>query len=198
MQTRKFKVLAGVVALMLPCVTLVACGHGKSANSADKASREMPEGAEWKGVYYSQIYGNLHVVDDGGTIKGNWRTAAGEAWGELHGKADGSVLHYEWVEHRIGMVGPSADRHGKGYFVYSRPAKTGAKDPDEIHGQWGLGENESGNKWDAVKQTNVEPDPKSVMPDEVERGQGVAGGGWDAEGGSGSDSDKDKDKDSDK
>jgi len=197
MQTRKFRVLAGVVALMLPCVTLVACGHGKSANSADKASREMPEGAEWKGVYYSQIYGNLHIVDDDGTLKGNWRTAAGEAWGELHGKADGALLHYEWVEHRIGMVGPSADRRGKGYFVYSRPAKAGIKDPDEIHGQWGLGDAESGNKWDAVKQTNMEPDPKSVMPDEVERGQGVAGGGWDAEGSSGSDSDKDKDKDKD-
>ena len=86
MQTHKIKVLAGIVALMLPCAALVACNHGKSANSADKLSHEMPEGAEWKGVYYSQIYGNLHVVDDGGSLKGAWRTTAGEAWGELRGK----------------------------------------------------------------------------------------------------------------
>jgi hypothetical protein len=184
------KVLAGVVALMLPCVTLVACGHGKSANSADKASHEMPEGAEWKGVYYSQIYGNLHVIEDGGSITGSWRTAAGEAWGELHGKAEGNILRYEWTEHRIGMVGPSGERRGKGYFAYIRPENKGAKDPDQIHGQWGLGENASGNKWDAVKQNNMEPDPKSVMPDEVERGQGASSGGWDESGASGSDSEK--------
>jgi len=179
MQTRKFMIFAGVVALMLPCVTLVACGPGKPANSADMANKEMPEGASWKGVYYSQIYGNLHLVDDGDSIKGAWRTAAGEAWGELTGKSDGAVLKYEWTEHRIGMVGPSADKKGKGYFVYSRPNRGNAKDPDEIKGQWGLGKNETGNKWEAIKQTNVEPDPKSVMPDEVERGAGVSGGGWD-------------------
>jgi hypothetical protein len=182
MQTRKFTVLAGVLALALPCATLVAC-HGKSANSADKVSHEMPEGAEWKGVYYSQIYGNLHLVDDGGELKGAWRTAAGEAWGEMHGKADGALFKYDWVEHKIGMVGPSADRKGKGYFVYTRVRKEGSRDPDEIHGQWGLGENSTGNKWDAIKQVNVEPDLKSVTPDEVERGPAITGGGWDEGGG---------------
>ncbi len=178
MQTRKIAMLAGVLALALPCATLVAC-KGKSADSADKVSREMPEGAEWKGVYYSQIYGNLHLMEDGGEIKGAWRTTAGEAWGELHGKTDGALLKYDWVEHKIGMVGPSAERKGKGYFVYTRVRKEGSRDPDEIHGQWGLGENSTGNKWDAVKQTNMEPDLKSVMPDEVERGPAVTSGGWD-------------------
>jgi hypothetical protein len=183
MQTRKFTVFAGVLALALPCAALVAC-HGKSANSADKISREMPEGAEWKGVYFSQIYGNLHLVEADGELKGAWRTAAGEGWGELHGKAEGALFKYEWVEHKIGMVGPSADRKGKGYFVYTRPEKgTSGKDPDEIKGQWGLGDKSSGNKWDAIKQTNVDPDPKSVMPDEVERGPAINGGGWDEGGG---------------
>lgn len=194
MQTRKFKVFAGVVALMLPCVALVACNKGKSADSANSVSKEMPEGASWKGVYYSQVYGNLHLVEDGDSIKGAWRTTAGEAWGELQGKADGALLKYEWVEHRIGMVGPSADKKGKGYFVYLRPNKGTGKDPDEIKGQWGLGDSESGNKWEAVKQTNVEPDPKAVMPDEVERGApSVSGGGWDE--GSGAEGEKgDSDK----
>jgi len=179
MQTRKFKIFAGVVALMLPCAALVACNKGKSADSANSVSKEMPEGASWKGVYYSQVYGNLHLIEDGDGIKGSWRTTAGESWGELEGKADGALFKYTWTEHRIGMVGPSADKKGHGYFVYSRPDKGTGKDPDEIHGQWGLGDSQSGNKWDAIKQTNVEPDPKSVMPDEVERGAGVSGGGWD-------------------
>ncbi len=197
MQTRKIAMLAGVLALALPCVTLVAC-HGKSANSADKASREMPEGAEWKGVYYSQIYGNLHLINgDSGELKGAWRTSAGEAWGELHGKSEGSVFKYEWIEHKIGMVGPSAIRTGKGYFVYTRPENRGSKDPDEIHGQWGLGNNSNGNKWDAIKQTNLEPDPKSVMPDEVERGPAINGGGWDEGGGESGGAEGEKKKDSD-
>jgi hypothetical protein len=195
MQTGKFKILATIMALTLPCAALVACKGGKSANSADKMSHEMPEGAEWKGVYYSQTYGNLNLVEDGGEIKGAWRTTAGEAWGELHGKADGALLKFEWVEHRIGMVGPSANKKGKGYFVYVRPHRE-TKDPDEIHGQWGLGDSESGNKWDATKQTNLEPDLKSVMPDEVERGSPVvSGGGWDES--SGSEGEK-KDDDSEK
>jgi hypothetical protein len=194
MQTRKIAMLAGVLALALPCATLVAC-HGKSANSADKVSREMPEGAEWKGVYYSQVYGNLHLINaDSGELKGAWRTTAGEAWGELHGKAEGSILKYEWIEHKIGMVGPSATRSGHGYFVYTRPKGGGQKDPDEIHGQWGLGDNSNGNKWDAIKQTNLEPDPKSVMPDEVERGPAITGGDWDGESGAG---EGEKKKDSD-
>ncbi len=194
MQTRKLKVFAGVIALVLPCATLVACNKGKAADSANSVSKEMPEGASWKGVYYSQTFGNLHLVEDGDSIKGAWRTASGEAWGELEGKTDGALLKYHWVEHRIGMVGPSADKKGKGYFVYMRPNRGGSgKDPDEIKGQWGLGDNEAGNKWEAIKQTNVEPDPKSVMPDEVERGAGVSGGGWDE--GSGAEGEKgDSDK----
>jgi len=189
MQTRKFKVIAGVIALMLPCAALVACGHGKPANSVDSMSKEMPEGATWRGVYYSQVYGNLNLVEEGDEVKGAWRTTAGEAWGELHGKADGALLKYQWTEHRIGMVGPSADKRGKGYFVYIRPGSD-TKDPDQIKGQWGLGDNESGNKWEAVKQTNVEPDLKSVMPDEVERGAAVTSGGWD-EGSGSEEGDKD-------
>lgn len=178
MLTRKISVFASLLALAVPCTTLVAC-HGKPVNSADTIKKEMPEGGQWRGVYYSPIYGNLHLKDEGDELKGAWRTTAGEAWGELTGKADGGVLRYEWTEHKIGMVGPSATRSGKGYFVYSRPKNEGTKDPDEIRGEWGLGANNTGNKWDAVKQTNVEPDPKSVMPDEVERGPAVTGGDWD-------------------
>ena len=46
-----------------------------------------------------------------------------------------------------------------------------------IKGEWGLGNDETGMKWEGVKQLNRKPDPNSVLPDELEgRGQG---GGWD-------------------
>jgi hypothetical protein len=142
---------------------------------ANVKAGEMPEGATWTGVYYSQTYGNLHLIEEGGSVSGKWRTTNGDAWGELAGEADGDLLRYEWIEHKIGMVGPSASSKGKGYFKYV-PSENGV-DPDEIKGEWGLGEKEAGNTWDAVKQRNVQPDPSSVAPDELERrGQG---GGWD-------------------
>ncbi|HMA91533.1 MAG TPA: hypothetical protein VKP30_02560 [Polyangiaceae bacterium] len=196
MTSRTLKRIALVLGLMLvPAAATVGCGGGKPKTPVLTAG-EMPEGATWKGVYYSPIYGNLHLVEDGGEIKGAWRTVAGDSWGELTGKADGNLLRYEWVEHRIGMVGPSADRTGHGYFKYSRKATEGIKEPDQIQGEWGLAESETGNVWKATRQTNMEPEPKSVKPDEVESAGSVQAGGWDSGSGKGSD-DKDKDKDKD-
>ncbi len=184
-----------VCSLMMPLVGSLGCSGGGAKAPVIKAG-EMPEGAVWKGVYYSQIYGNLHLVEDGGEIKGAWRTVAGDSWGELTGKAEGNLLRFEWVEHRIGMVGPSADRTGHGYFKYLRKRVEGTKDPDEIQGEWGLGASETGNVWKATRQTNLEPEPKSVKPDEVESAGSVQAGGWDSSpGAKGSDKDKSKDED---
>lgn len=179
MLTRKYNHLTLLLTLTMASLPLLSCGPHNSANSANLASHQMPEGAEWKGVYYSQVYGNLHLVEEGGGIKGKWRTTAGEAWGELEGKTQGDLLHYSWTERKIGEVGPFAERHGKGYFRYVRPPHKAVKDPDELHGQWGLGDNDTGNRWDATKQRNMEPDMKSITPDEVERGPAIAGGDWD-------------------
>ena len=139
----------------------------------------MPDGADWRGVYFSKIYGTLHLVTEGDSVTGKWRTTSGDAWGELWGKADGDVLRFEWKQHKIGMVGPAATSKGRGYFRYVRPAN--GVDPDEIHGEWGLNEESTGNPWEAVRQIRKEPDPDSVVPDEVEsRVQG--GGEWDSSG----------------
>ena len=158
-------------------LTVVGCG--KPPENPNLRPGEMPIGSEWQGVYYSPTYGNLHLVEDGDNIAGKWRTTGGEAWGELNGKATGNLLRYEWTEHKIGLVGPSATSKGKGYFKYSKPDNG---DPDEIHGEWGLNESETGNPWTAVKQRNVKPNPESVMPDEVEGH--ISGGDWDNESGS--------------
>jgi len=196
MTSRTVKRIALVLGMMfVPVTGAVGCGPSKPKTPVI-APGEMPEGAKWRGVYYSQIFGNLHLVENGGEISGAWRTVAGDAWGELTGKAEGNLLRYEWVEHRIGMVGPSADRTGHGYFKYVRKAKEGSKDPDQIEGEWGLGDSETGNSWKATVQVNMEPEPKSVKPDEVESAGTVQAGGWDS-GSGGGDKDKDKDKDKD-
>jgi hypothetical protein len=180
---------------MMPVAGAVGCG-GKGPQTVNLAPGEMPEGSVWKGVYYSTLYGYLHLEERDGDMKGAWRTVAGDAWGEMTGKAEGDVFRFEWTEHRIGMVGPSAVRTGHGYFRYKKTATADVKSADEIHGEWGLGEKESGNSWKATKQTNMEPDLKSVKPDEVESAGTVQAGGWDD--GAGGEKDKDKGKDKDK
>ncbi len=167
--------VAFVVTLALSIGPLPACGGGnKNAKMAQVKAGDMPVGGDWTGVFYSQVYGYLHLVKEGDTISGKWRTTAGDAWGEMSGKVTGNLFKYEWTEHKIGMVGPSATSSGRGYFVYTEPKEGEAH---VIKGEWGLGNDETGQSWEAVKQQNMKPDPDSVIPDEVER-RGV-GGGWD-------------------
>jgi hypothetical protein len=116
------------------------------------------------------------VVKEGSAVSGAWRNAAGDKWGLLHGEATGNILHYEWEETTIGMVGPSAKKKGRGYFQYVRPK--GDNVNDEIHGEWGLGNEVTGVVWTAIKQRNAKPDLKSVVPDEAEK-QGEGNSNWD-------------------
>ncbi len=161
-------------ALLLPMTSLVACGPKSDPKTASVKAHAMPPEGEWEGVYYSQTYGMLHLTKQGTTITGAWRTTAGDKWGELFGEVDGDVLRYSWKEHKIGQIGPNATTEGKGYFRYTVPK---GNEAHEIQGEWGLGDDNAGNSWNALKQKNMEPDPKSVRPDELENR--VGSGGWD-------------------
>jgi len=181
--------LVVLLALAAPLAT-VACGGGQNEpKMANVKAGSMPTGGEWPGVYYSQLYGDLHLVVDGDSVSGGWRTTAGDSYGELHGKIDGDLMRYNWVERKIGAVGADSERKGNGFFRYTIPKEGEAH---EIVGEWGLGESDAGNAWRAVKQKNRQPDLKVVKPDEVEgRVQGVDA--WDNGGGEGAPS-KDEEK----
>lgn len=160
-----------LLALSLPLTAVVACGPKNEPKTVvNLKAGPMPDGGEWHGVYYSQTYGFLHLTEKNGSVTGAWRTTSGDKWGELFGEADGDLLRYSWKEHKIGMFGPNATVEGHGYFRYVVPK---GNEPHEIKGEWGLGENNAGHTWAAVKQNNMEPDPKSVRPDELESRTGV-------------------------
>jgi hypothetical protein len=169
--------LSVLLALSASAPALVACGGGgKPATHGLPKAGDMPDGGDWTGVFFSPTYGHLHLIKEGASVGGKWRNAAGDKWGEMHGEATGNLFHFEWTETKIGMVGPSARTSGRGYFVYTRPK--GDIVDDEIKGEWGLGKEQTGVSWTAVKQRNVKPDPNSVMPDETQK---LEGGGWDGE-----------------
>jgi hypothetical protein len=143
------------------------CGKPPPPTTANVKAGDLPAGGDWSGVFYSPLYGHLHLVKEGSSVSGKWRTSNGDKWGELHGEATGDLLKYQWVEHKIGMVGPGSTTEGRGYFKYFVPADENAN--QEIKGQWGLERSEIGNPWEAVRQRNMLPDPDSVKPDETEK-----------------------------
>jgi hypothetical protein len=158
------------------CLGATACGPSQQeAQIANVKPGSMPEGGDWAGVYYSQLYGYLHILADGRAANGAWRTTAGDAYGEMSGEIDGDLFRYSWTERRIGAVGADANRKGKGYFRYTAPK---AGEAHVITGEWGLGDSDAGNPWEAVKQKNMPPNPDSVRPDEIE-GRVTGAGGWD-------------------
>jgi hypothetical protein len=144
-------------ALLSACESGGGGGGGKVANIKPGT---MPDGATWDGVYFNPQYGNLHLVGTGTSIAGKWKRTDGSAWGELNGPVQGNVFHFEWTEHKLGLVGPSSTSKGKGYFVYKRPP--GDNVDDNLSGEWGLADSETGNGWDCVKQRHVNPDLKSI------------------------------------
>ena len=147
--------------------SLVGCSKPPPPTTANVKASDLPPAGDWSGVFYSPLYGHLHLVKEGNSVSGKWRTSGGDKWGELHGEVTGDLLKYKWVEHKIGMVGPGSTTEGHGYFKYYVPADENAN--HEIKGQWGLERSEVGNSWEAIRQRNMLPDLNSVKPDETEQ-----------------------------
>jgi hypothetical protein len=131
-------------------VPVLGCGNTSGAKMASVTPGPMPEGEEWTGVYYNELYGNLHIVEEGSNIIGRWKRANQSHWGELSGTKEGNVVRFQWKEHQYGQVGPQATTSGKGYFVY----KLGENKFWELHGELGEDADETGHPWKAIKQTN--------------------------------------------
>ncbi len=166
-----------LVAGLAGAALAVGCNSEPEVVKANVRPGAMPSDGDWRGVYYDTVYGYLHITSSGESAMGKWRTAAGDKWGEMSGKVDGDLFTYDWTEHRIGIVGPAATSSGKGYFKYVVPE--GDNVDHEIHGEWGMDQNEAGYHWSAVKQRNMKPDPNSVMPDETQTS--VEGADWDGD-----------------
>ncbi len=155
---------AGAVALALAssAILLPACGNGGGSTAANVQPGDMPEGETWSGVYFHPVYGYLHMVEQDTNVVGKWKRSDQSAWGEMSGTKTGNVLHFSWKEHKYGLVGPSAESHGKGVFVY----KMNSEHQAELDGQFGFDDNETGGgTWHNVKQQRMQPDLNSITGD---------------------------------
>lgn len=170
--SRRFWTLAfaGALALTVPVVSGCSGGMG-DGKTANVTAGDLPAGGDWTGVWFSELYGYLHLVQDGSSISGKWIRPHKDRWGEIHGTVTGDLMKFEWEEHTMGLVGPNASKKGRGYFKYKRPQ--GDNVDDQIVGETGRGADEVGDPWDAVKQRNVKPDLASIGG----TGAGDVGGG---------------------
>lgn len=151
-----------VAAALVAAVPCAGCG-GPDGKTANVVAGDMPTGETWSGVYFHPVYGNLNLQEnDNNAVIGKWQRADKSAWGSMSGTKVGNVLHFHWTEHKYGLVGPSASVSGKGYFVY----KLGNDGIPALHGEYGIGEDETGSTWDCVKQMMgkqpIPPDLNSI------------------------------------
>lgn len=164
-------------AVLLAAAPCVGC-DGPEGKSANVVAGDMPAGEAWTGVYFHPVYGNLHLVEQDANVIGKWQRTDKSAWGQLSGTKVGNVLHFQWTEHKYGLVGPSAAITGKGYFVY----KMGKDNIAQLHGEYGLGSDEVGSTWDCVKQMAgkqpIAPDLNSISGETPGGGAQDNGGGF--------------------
>lgn len=150
----------------LPALS-TGCSKPPPKTTTSVKPADLDPAGDWSGVFYSPLYGHLHLIKEGNSMSGKWRTTSGDKWGELHGEVTGNLMKYKWVEHKIGMVGPGATSSGRGYFQYFVPP--GENVNHEIRGEWGLGRTEIGTPWVGLRQRGMLPDFSSVGPDETEQ-----------------------------
>ncbi len=158
--------------------SLVGCSGDPAPKVATVRASDMPEGESWRGVYFHPVFGYLHLEENGTTIVGKWQRADKSRWGEMNGTKAGNVFHYTWKEHTYGLVGPAAEIHGKGVFVYRVEEAAGHKTP-KLDGQFGLEQDEVGSTWNCVKQDRMEPKLESITGDQSATGAPSGAGNWD-------------------
>lgn len=176
----RIRALVSTLVMTLSVVSVGAlvggCGDSKpAAKAASIKAGEMPAGGSWTGVFYSPLFGNLHLIAQGDKVQGKWQRPRKGQWGELKGELDGDVLRFSYSEYVDGLVGPNSKRSGHGYFKYSRPP--GENVDDRLEGEIGRGDDEVGIPWNAIKQRNVKPDLASIGGADT---SDIGGGDWDS------------------
>jgi len=126
----------------------------------------MPQGGDWSGVYFSEIFGYLHLVQDGKSVTGKWIRPRRDRWGQVAGVADGNILRFTWKEYSTVNNTGSPIPSGDGYLQYRRPE--GDNVDDEVKGVVRPAAGGASMPWNAIKQRNVKPDVKSIPGSNVE------------------------------
>lgn len=135
--------------LVVMIAMVAACGGG----SAGVTAGPMPEDGSFTGVYFSPQYGEMHMIQNGSAVIGEYKKD--ERSGRIQGDVDGNLMRFEWTENRAMVSNRPTTTRGRGYFRYT---VGGPNDEHQLDGEWGLDDNETGGGlWTAVKSKRREP-----------------------------------------
>lgn len=170
------RIWKGFMAGLVLGIALVGTGCGPSkpkAKMANVTAGTMPANGTFKGVWYNEAFGELHLVPEGGNVIGKWKDKTHGRWGKMSGTISGDLMKFRWEEHKMGAIGPGATTIGRGYFRFI-PAEEGYL--PRLKGEWGFEESEvGGGNWDMNRVQDREPDLNDVKSDE----DPTVDSGWD-------------------
>lgn len=130
-------------------VVLAACGGGSAGVSAGP----MPPEGSFTGVYFSPQYGEMHMIQNGSAVIGEYKKD--ERTGKIQGTADGDLMRFEWTESRAMVSNRPTVSRGHGYFRYTIVE---LNNEHHLTGEWGMDDSETGGgPWTAVKSKRREP-----------------------------------------
>ncbi|MBN2803256.1 MAG: hypothetical protein JXR91_09190 [Deltaproteobacteria bacterium] len=140
--------MSGIFAIAI----IAGCGGSQGGGYKSINPGNMPQDGTWDGVYFSDAYGRMELTANGSMVIGLYES---ERWkGKIEGDTNGNVLNFKWTQFNEDLNGKVRTTSGHGYFVLtSKDEGTAEKSRITffIKGEWGYGENNSGNNWEAVK-----------------------------------------------
>ncbi|MBQ9396470.1 MAG: hypothetical protein IJU23_13280 [Proteobacteria bacterium] len=129
-------------AFLFGCLSV---GTLSCASAPNIPAREMPAGATFSGLWYTN-FGDMQLTQKAdGYTRGTFDYKSG---GEVEGKVEGGVFTFDWVQFGDFQVGRREVR-GKGYLVIS-------DDGLHMEGEWGYKDSYAGGgKWEGNKATEI-------------------------------------------
>lgn len=142
----------GVLFAGLMCAASLACAAcGKSVPEIKAGN--MPDGGNFSGVYFSQQYGTMNLVQNGNAVVGEYSSDMRS--GKIQGEVQGDLLRFEWTEAKAMVSNRAQETKGHGYFRYMVDPANGQH---LIKGEWGLGDAQvGGGPWSGYKAKGKEP-----------------------------------------
>lgn len=141
-------VLAGLIGPGLLGALAAGCGGG----GVNVPEGPMPQGGSYTGVWHSPQYGEMHMVQTGQQVVGEY--TKDERRGRIQGTVRGNVMRFQWSEEREMVAGRPVTTRGQGYFRYA----VGDDGDHYIQGEWGHDDSMTGGgPWNAVRDRRAEP-----------------------------------------
>lgn len=148
------KKTTGMLMAMAVAVTALLWITGCATGGVPSA-QQMPEGASYSGLWYSEQFEHMYLHQDGDQVTGVYVYGGG---GKLEGEVDGNLLVFSWEEPGDRQQARQS-MSGKGYFQLQ-----GQGDDLRLVGEWGYGDDHRGaGPWEAeFIREHKEDDPKTL------------------------------------